>query len=61
MEGMMFDTTQYGTFIPEDDSLPNPDTLKQYILDPAALWVLKRRANQPYCPPQRLPAVARGS
>ncbi len=56
----MFDNTQYGTFIPEDDSLPNPDTLKQYCLDQAALWVLKRRASLPYCPPQRLPAVARG-
>ena len=56
----MFDTNQNGTFIPEDDRLPNPDTLKQYILEPAALWVLKRRANLPYCPPQRLPAVARG-
>ncbi len=56
----MFDTSQNGTFPAEDDSLPNPDTLKQHCLDPAALWVLKRRANLPYCPPQRLPAVAHG-
>ncbi len=56
----MFDTSQNGTFIPEDDSLPNPDTLKQHCLDPAALWVLKRRANLPYLAPPRLPAVARG-
>jgi hypothetical protein len=61
MEGMMFDTSQNGTFIPEDDRLPNPDTLKQHCLDPAALWVLKRRANLPYLPPRRLPAVARGA
>jgi hypothetical protein len=60
MEGMMFDTSQNGFYFPEDDRLPNPDTLKQYILDPAALWVLKRRANLPYLPPRRLPAVARG-
>ncbi len=57
----MFDTTQYGTFIPEDDRLPNPDTLKQHCLDPAALWVLKRRANLPYLPPRRLPTVARSA
>ena len=56
----MFDTSQNGTIIPEDDRLPNPDTLKQYCLDPAALWVLKRRAKLPFCPPPRLPAVARG-
>ncbi|MHA1568454.1 MAG: hypothetical protein ACTSXZ_03205 [Alphaproteobacteria bacterium] len=56
----MFDSTQNGTFIPEDDRLPNPDTLKQYILDPAASWVLKRRTNLPCRPPQRLPAVAHG-
>jgi hypothetical protein len=64
MESIMFDTSQNDTIFFNDDSLdislPNPDTLKQYCLDPAALWVLKRRASLPYCPPQRLPAVARG-
>ncbi|MGR3716107.1 MAG: hypothetical protein ACU0B1_05105 [Thermohalobaculum sp.] len=61
MEGMMFDTSQIVTLFTEDDRLPNPDTLKQYCLDPAALWVLKRRANLPYLPPRRLPAVARSA
>ncbi len=56
----MFNTTLNGKFIPEDDSLPNQDTLRQYILDPAAFWVLKRRANLPSRPPQRLPAVTHG-
>ena len=61
MEGLMFDTSQNGTFFPEDHSLPNSDTLKKHCLDSASLWVLKRRANLPYRPPQRLPAVARGA
>ncbi len=57
----MFDTSHYVTFLPEDDRLPNQDTLKQHCLDPASLWMLKRRANLPYLPPRRLPAVARGA
>ena len=56
----MFDTSQIVTLFPEDDRLPNPDTLKQHCLESAALWVLKRRANLSYLPPQRLPTVARG-
>ncbi len=56
----MFDTSQNGTFYTEDDRLANPDTLKQLCLESASLWVLKRRANLPYLPPRRLPAVARG-
>jgi hypothetical protein len=43
----------------EDETLPNPDTLKDHCLDSASLWILKRRANLPYLPPRRLPAVAR--
>ncbi len=57
----MFDTSQNGIVYPEDDSLPNPDTLKQHCLEPAALWVLKRRANLPYLAPRRLPNVARSA
>ena len=56
----MFDTSQNWTFNTEDDRLPDPDTLKQHCLESTALWVLKRRANLPYLPPRRLPAVARG-
>ncbi len=57
----MFDTSQNDTIFFNDDRLPNPDTLKQHCLEPAAFWVLKRRANLPYLPPQRLPAVARSA
>ena len=57
----MFDTCQNVIFFPEDDSVPNPDTLKQHCIESASLWVLKRRANLPYLPPRRLPAVARGA
>ena len=57
----MFDTSQNVICFTEDDSVPNPDTLKQHCLESASLWVLKRRANLPYRPPQRLPAVARGA
>jgi hypothetical protein len=48
------------TGVPEDDSLPNPNTFEQHCLESAARWVLKRRANLPYLPPRRLPAVVRG-
>jgi hypothetical protein len=61
MEVSMFDTSQNIIFIPEDDSAPTPETLKQQCLDTASLWVLRRRANLPYLPPRRLPAVARGT
>jgi hypothetical protein len=47
----------------EDDDLPGdlsgPEALKEHCLDPAALWLLNRRAHLPYRGPQRLPAVAR--
>ncbi len=56
----MFDASQNDTILFNDDSLPDQDTLKQHCLDPATLWVLKRRANLPYMPPQRLPVVASG-
>ncbi len=56
----MFDTSQNDTIFFNDDSLPDQDTLKQHCLEPASLWVLKRRANLPYLPPRRLPAVTRG-
>jgi hypothetical protein len=46
--------------VPDNDGLPDQDTLKQHCLESASLWVLKRRANLPYVPPRRLPAVARG-
>jgi len=48
------------TGVPEDDGLPDQDTLKQHCLESASLWVLKRRANLPYMRPRCLPAVARG-
>ena len=38
----MFDTSQDYRFIPEDDSAPTPEALKQRCLDTASLWVLKR-------------------
>ena len=57
----MFDTSQNVIYLPEDDQLPSPETLKQHCLESASLWVLKRRANLPYLPPQRLPIVARGA
>jgi hypothetical protein len=61
MEDSMFDTSQNVIYFPEDDRLPTPETLKQHCLEPASLWVLKRRANLPYLSPRRLPAVARGA
>jgi hypothetical protein len=57
---MMFDNSQNVICFPEDDHLPSPETLKQHCLEDASLWVLKRRANLPYLPPQRLPCVTRG-
>ena len=56
----MFDTSQNVAFFPEDN-LPDPELLKQHCLESASLWVLKRRANLPYLPPQRLSTVARGA
>jgi hypothetical protein len=46
--------------IPGDTRCPDPDALKEHCLESASLWVLKRRANLPYLPVRRLPAVARG-
>jgi len=57
----MFDTTTNVVFLEEDRRLPSEDELRDRCLESAALWVLKRRAKLPYLPPQRLPAVARGS
>ncbi|HSF94967.1 MAG TPA: hypothetical protein VLA52_08055 [Thermohalobaculum sp.] len=39
---------------PEPSEIPKED-----CLETAALWALRRRANLPYLPPQRLPAIAR--
>jgi len=60
----MLDTSREPTVIlrlrrREDDKLSDPEALKNRCLDPAQLWVLKRRAHLPYQAPQRLPAVAR--
>ena len=57
----MFDTSQNVYYLPDDNQTPSPETLKQNCLESASLWVLKRRANLPYLPPQRLPKVARGA
>jgi len=64
MESMMFDTSQSDTafslsdtIIFNTDSLPTQDTLRDHCLGSADLWVQKRRANMPYLPSRRLPAV----
>lgn len=55
----MFDTIQNVIFIARPDGPPEVETLRARCLESASLWVLKRRANRPYLPPQRLPVVAR--
>jgi hypothetical protein len=60
MEDRMFDATDNVICFPENRPPATAETLKEQCLDPAAIWVLKRRAHLPYLPPQRLPAVARG-
>ena len=54
--------TQYqcDTIIFNTDSPPTQDTLRDHCLDSADSWVLKRRANLPYLPSRRLPAVVGG-
>ncbi len=63
----MFDTSQSDTAFSLSDTIvfnldspPNQDTLRDHCLGSADLWVQKRRANLPYRPSQRLPAVVGG-
>jgi hypothetical protein len=60
MESMMFYTSQKDIILFSHDRLPGQDTLRDHCLDSAESWVLKRRANLPYLPARRLPAVVGG-
>ena len=57
----MFDAAQNGiTFFRK--KAPDPsEKLKNTCRSTADLWAIKRRANRPYFPPQRLPVTARGA
>ncbi len=56
----MFYTSQNEIFLFSSNRLPGQDTLRDHCLESADSWVLKRRANLPYLPARRLPAVVGG-